>query len=45
MIFFQELPFSNREDLEAFLKLGGQPPVLPPHLLQVSDKFREKYPT
>ena len=37
--FGQELPFSNREDLEAFLKLGGQPPVLPPHLLQVRRHF------
>ena len=37
--FGQELPFSNKEDLEAFLKLGGQPPVLPPHLLQVSIPF------
>ncbi len=33
--FGQEMPFKNQDDLEAFLRLGGQPPVLPPHLLQV----------
>jgi len=37
------MPFKNQDDLEAFLRLGGQPPVLPPHLLQVCINLRLRF--
>ena len=43
--FGQEMPFSNKEDLEAFFKHAGQPPVLPPHLLQVKAFFKKNGPS
>jgi len=33
--YSQKLPFSTYSELETYLRHGGPPPVLPPHLLQV----------